>query len=425
MEAKKTYKENADEIIRILNEEGFEGYFVGGCVRDMVMGREYNDIDIATSALPEKTKDIFEDRGYKVYETGIKHGTVSVSCGGNIYEVTTYRIDGSYSDSRHPDSVEFTDKIALDLSRRDFTINAMAMDINGNIVDPFGGMDDIKNKIIRCVGEAEQRFSEDALRILRGMRFASVFNFEIDDEAMNAMRVCAHLIPNVAGERIFVEFGKMVCGVRAAEVIYRCADVIDWTLFPERFTGGMLTYEMHDVIGALSSLSEDRNLRLTALMCMCGKNKGRTDSIVRRFIERMKTDRATADSIKYVTSQVFEPIDKNNVKRSVINREIAKWGSDNLLSVLEIKEMMEMLDVIPFEAELSRVYDICFEIINQGGALTLAALQVNGNDLCEIGIKKSPKTGEILNFLLDEVVEERIENEKSKLLSFVRERFLD
>ncbi len=422
METKEMYKENAIKLIEILEKNGYEGYFVGGCVRDMVMGRKYHDIDIATSAKPEKTKEIFENEGYGVYETGIKHGTVSVVCNGDVYEITTYRIDGSYTDSRHPDCVEFTEDITLDLSRRDFTVNAMAMDREGNIVDPFGGKEDIENGIIRCVGDARERFNEDALRILRAMRFAATLEFEIDDEAMMAMKLCGHLIPNVAGERIFSELCKMISGERAGEVIYRCADIIDWTLFPHPFTRNLLTYEIWDIMGALSSFRDDVVLRISAIICMCGTNQKGSVAIGQRFIDRMKTDKKTAMAIKYITSAVFE---KLPVGRAKIHREMAKWGEENFLDVLEIKEMLVMIDVLSFDSYLMEAFDICSDIIDGGGCMPLSALAVNGNDLFDIGIEKSPRTGEILNHLLNEVVEGRVNNQKDELLMFVCRHFAD
>lgn len=415
-------KENAVKLIEILEKNGYQGYFVGGCVRDMVMGRNYHDIDIATSAKPNKTKEIFEKEGYKVYETGIKHGTVSVAYNGNIYEITTYRIDGSYTDSRHPDCVEFTDNITLDLSRRDFTINAMAMDREGNIVDPFGGREDIENKVIRCVGKASERFSEDALRILRAMRFAATLDFEIDDEAMMSMKLCGHLIPNIAGERIFTEMCKMISGSKAAEVIYRCADIIEWILFPASFTRNLLNYEIWDVMGSMLSLRDDTVLRISALICMCGKNQNGAINMSRLFVERMKTDKNTAVAIKYITSAVFEPLP---MEKSKIHREMAKWGEKNFLAVLEIKEMMVMLDALPFDKHLVEIFDICTDIIDGGGCMPLSALAVNGNDLLGVGIERSPKTGEILNFLLDEVVDEKVSNRKDELLKLVCEKFVD
>lgn len=410
-------KKDATKLIEILEKHGFQGYFVGGCVRDMVMGRIYNDIDIATSAPPYKTKEIFLSSGYNVYLTGIKHGTVGVLYNGNMYEITTYRIDGSYADSRHPDSVEFTNDIFLDLSRRDFTVNAMAMDREGNIVDPFGGRADIENKIIRCVGNGEERFSEDALRIMRAVRFASVLGFDIHPEALKAMRACGSKITNVAGERIFTELKKMLLADGFENILYSCADIIEWSLYPHGFTKKLMDYNREDVLKTLSCLKKDFVVIICGIICLCGRDKNTSSDMADNFIERMKMDKNTANSISCVTKAVFERLPD---KKCMINRQMLKLGCDNFYAVFEIKKMMGKFGILTIDQDLEEKLEIYNEIMSNGGCVHLSDVAVNGNDLYSIGIEKSPKVGRILNLLLDEVVEGRVNNTKEELLDYVK-----
>ena len=216
--------ENAKKIIARLGEKGFAAYYVGGCVRDGIMERDIHDIDIAAASLPDETMQVF--KGETIIPTGLKHGTVTVVLGGSQYEITTFRADGRYSDSRHPESVEFVGRIESDLSRRDFTINAMAMDISGNIIDPFGGKEDISRKLIRCVGDPQKRFSEDALRILRAMRFASQLGFGIEENTAAAMLELRGGLANISAERIREELDKLLCGENCADVLLRFKDII-------------------------------------------------------------------------------------------------------------------------------------------------------------------------------------------------------
>ena len=207
----------AKKSLEILEKNGFEAYIVGGCVRDFLMNKTPHDFDITTNARPQDTKKCFD--GYRLITNGEKHGTIAVVIDGEVVEITTYRIDGSYSDSRHPESVTFSKNLSEDLSRRDFTVNAMALDKNGEIVDLFGGRSDIENKIIRTVGNPSDRFEEDALRIMRALRFASLLGFEIDPETSEQIHKKAYLLKNISIERIRDEFMKLVCGEKAVEEI--------------------------------------------------------------------------------------------------------------------------------------------------------------------------------------------------------------
>ena len=213
---------------QILQSDGHSAYVVGGAVRDMLMGKAAHDWDITTSALPEETLKAFAD--FRTIETGLKHGTVTVIVDGMSLEITTFRIEGDYSDNRHPDSVDFTDKIEDDLSRRDFTVNAIAYSPEKGFADPFDGQTDIKNKIIRCVGDPDKRFGEDALRILRALRFSSVLGFEIDESTKESIHHNYKLLANISVERVFVEISKLLCGKNAGRILREFEEVFFFIL---------------------------------------------------------------------------------------------------------------------------------------------------------------------------------------------------
>ena len=216
--------ESAAYVLEKLENAGFEAYVVGGCVRDALLGLEPKDYDVCTNALPEQTETAFA--GERVIETGLIHGTVTVLIGGEPFEVTTYRVDGDYADHRHPDGVQFVRDLESDLQRRDFTVNAMAYSPRRGLRDPFGGQEDLKRRCIRCVGEAEKRFEEDALRILRALRFAAVYGFEIEKRTADAARARKDELQYVARERVTAELGKLLCGQAAEEIAFAFSDVL-------------------------------------------------------------------------------------------------------------------------------------------------------------------------------------------------------
>ena len=219
---------HVEYILATLEAAGYHAHIVGGSVRDLLLGKNPDDFDITTSALPEETKAVFSDK--RTVDTGIKHGTVSLILDGKPYEITTYRLDGEYKDSRHPEAVYFTKNIVEDLSRRDFTVNAMAYNPTTGLVDPFGGRDDLKLGIIRAVGDPYVRFNEDALRILRGIRFSSVLGFKIEDKTSKAIREKRQLLSKVSAERIYVELKKMLSGIDSYSVVLNYPEVITQVL---------------------------------------------------------------------------------------------------------------------------------------------------------------------------------------------------
>ena len=224
------YPIEVKRVMDILRQEGREAYLVGGCLRNILMGKDPHDWDMTTSALPHECAEIFSKEGFHVIETGIKHGTVTVIVDGTPLEITTYRIETGYSDNRHPDKVDFTDKVEDDLSRRDFTVNAIAYSPEKGFADPFDGMADIKSKTIKCVGNPDKRFGEDALRILRALRFSAVLGFEIDKETAESIRRNYKLLRNISVERIFVEISKLLCGNDASRILREYEDVFFFIL---------------------------------------------------------------------------------------------------------------------------------------------------------------------------------------------------
>ena len=263
--------DGARRILQTLNGAGHEAYLVGGCVRDLLRGVEPHDWDICTSALPEETERCFADR--RVIETGLKHGTVTVLEEGEPYEITTYRTEGPYSDSRRPDFVRFVPGLEEDLARRDFTMNAIAMDLQGNLRDPYGGVDDIKAGLIRCVGEPGHRFQEDGLRVMRALRFAAVFGYEIEEQTAETVHENRAMLDRVAEERINVELRKLLVGKDAGNVLRQYPDVF-CQFWPE--LGPLVTLEQHNpwhcwggwehTIHAVEAAPADLVLRLTMLL---------------------------------------------------------------------------------------------------------------------------------------------------------------
>ena len=259
-----------------LHDAGYEAYIVGGCVRDRIMGREPKDYDITTSALPEQTAAVFA--GERIIETGMKHGTVTVLLDGEPLEITTFRIDGTYSDSRHPDAVTFTPSLREDLARRDFTMNAMAYSSETGLVDPFGGQADIAAKYIRCVGDPDLRFREDALRILRALRFSSVLGFPIEPETDGAARYLCLLLKKISAERVFSELKQLLCGPDVRRVLLDYAGVLGAVLpeiLPMQGFDQRNPHHCYDILehtaAAVEAMPPEPALRLAALLHDVGK----------------------------------------------------------------------------------------------------------------------------------------------------------
>lgn len=386
------------KAMSIMKENGYESFIVGGCVRDFLMGKTPSDFDITTNATPEETKKCF--LGFKVIETGIKHGTVTVLIDSEPIEITTYRIDGEYKDNRHPESVEFTVNLEDDLSRRDFTVNALAYDGEEKIVDLFFGKEDLKKRIIRSVGDPDKRFSEDGLRILRALRFSSILDFSIEKKTEESIRRNKNLLKNISKERILTEITKLLCGVNAKSVLLEFRDVFE-VVIPE--IKGYNDYE--NIVMALDKLSMHKEIRFSAFLSGCDKPE--------KVLKDLKSDNKTISMVKALVSdlKIEIPEDKLSIKKLLSTRD-----ADELLGALELKYAFGEA-----EAKCERIRRIIQEIEENKECVKISSLLITGNDIIELGAERGKRIGEILSILLDYVIEGKIKNEREALLSAARE----
>ena len=396
--------EDVLHIIEVLRRHGHRADAVGGCVRDFLMGKEPFDIDITTSAKPEEMKAIFA--GEKTIETGIKHGTLTLLLHGVPYEITTYRVDGEYADHRHPTEVVFSETLAEDLARRDFTVNAMCYSPSEGLTDLYGGRRDLENKIIRAVGEAERRFTEDALRILRGLRFSATLGFAIEEETAAAMRKCAHLLSFVSAERVLVEWKKLLGGREARRVLSEYKEVLSVAL---PFLANVPTERLPD----LENLSaEERMLLLFALM------PSSEESLAARFevaALALRSDRAFIRRGMAVLSHLFDADKKDEESLCLLLHHLGEDGAKTVLSLRRALASAEER-----EAAVSRMADLD-RLIEKNPCVSLASLAVGGKELASVGLR-GVAIGEALAYLLAEVMGGRVENEAHALLSHLEKR---
>ena len=429
--------------LSVLEACGYEGDTVGGCVRDSLLGRAPNDWDITTNATPDEMKACFKD--FRVIETGIRHGTLTVIVDGMQLEITTYRNDGEYLDNRHPVQVTFSEHIEDDLSRRDFTVNAMAYHPTKGLVDLFGGREDLQNRVVRAVGDAKTRFCEDGLRILRAIRFASVLDFDIAEDTAKAVHECRNLLSGIAAERIREEFCKLICGKGAVRILREYIDVVAIFL-PElsRCVGfeQNTKYHCYDVfehtLQALA-LCENTDLvtRLGILLHDIGKPlcytedekgghfKGHAPAgveITKEVLARLRFDNETIRRMALLVEwhDISLSAEKKRVKRLM-----QKLSDADILRLLEVKRCDRLAHAKNYReipSELVLIPSVIDEIRAEDACLSLRTLAVGGDDLMELGIPKGKQIGEMLHVLLEEVIEERLPNEKSALLQAAKER---
>lgn len=379
-------------IIKTIHAHGFEAFVVGGCVRDTLLGRVPEDWDITTSAKPEEIKAIFG----KTVDTGLRHGTVTIIKNHKGYEVTTYRVDGEYHDGRHPDSVEFTSSLTEDLKRRDFTINAMAYSHETGVVDEFGGMEDLEAKVIRCVGKARDRFTEDALRILRAIRFAAQLGFSIEEKTYEAIDEIAPNLKKVSKERIQTELTKLLL----SDFPEKLSMVEETGISPyvtEGF-GGIFQRDMD--FGVLARLPREKSMRWAGcLRCLAPEAAG-------KILKGLKLDNETIMNGRVMAEAYQSPL---NADKTEIRRFLSRMTRYQFEGCLNLKELDGDLKV----REIRRLWG---EIEESGDCVSLKTLAVSGNDLLEVGIRPGKEVGEILKSFLERVIEDPSMNKKEILL---------
>lgn len=392
-------------IIDILEHNGYEAYAVGGCVRDAIIGREPNDWDITTSAMPEDVKRIFN----KTIDTGIKHGTITVMIEKVGYEITTYRIDGEYEDGRHPKQVAFTGSLVEDLRRRDFTINAMAYNDRNGIVDEFDGIGDLKRGVIRCVGNPMHRFTEDALRILRAVRFAAVLNFTIEEHTREAVVLLAENLCMISKERIQAELEKLIMSDHPEKIKTACETGITKVIFEEMDrlnTEGKL----EEVLKLVCVMPKNHYLRWTALLIESGREQAAN------ILKSFKFDNKTVNIVSRLVEAVRRKLPDS---RADVRRDIYEIGEDIYELYLEFLKVylkdptyIDAGDFYDYE-KIRREY---LSILETGECISLRGLAVNGKDLVELGAERGKQVGEGLNMLLYKVLENEKLNERETLI---------
>lgn len=387
-------------VLERLEDSGYKAYLVGGCLRDMMMGREPHDFDIATSAEPETVMSIFSD--FEVIPTGIKHGTVTVMVDGEPIEITTFRKDSDYSDGRRPDSITFTDKVEDDLSRRDFTINAMAFGLDGEIVDPFGGKSDIKSRVIRTVGSAEERFSEDGLRILRAIRFASVLGFTIERETKEAIHKLSRMLDKVSFERVFSEMSKIILSEKPSVQFREFKDVFS-RVAPELAE----IKDFEHTLETLDRVEPELALRFTALLHTLGEEQA--ESVLRK----LKSDGVTIQKVTKLVRFFDTDIDSSKV---AIKKLMSKMGESDFFSLIKLKVADEPEKTV----ELEKAKQIAERVIADKECFKLKDMAVKGDDLIKSGMAMGPEIGKTLNMLLDKVILEEVANDKDSLMQIIK-----
>jgi len=433
---------DVQNIINVLESNGHEAYAVGGCVRDCILGKVPHDWDITTSALPEQVKALFQ----RTFDTGIEHGTVTVLMQGVGYEVTTYRVDGKYEDGRHPKEVTFTASLEEDLKRRDFTINAMAYNDSRGLVDLFGGKEDLDNGIIRAVGNPRERFTEDALRMLRALRFSAQLGFEIEADTYQAIKDLAPTLERISAERIQVEMVKLVTSDHPERIRDVYLTGLTNVFFPE-FNAMMECdqinkHHMYTVgehtIEALKNAPADKVVRLTMLLhdiakpvCKTIDDNGQyhfklhpikgTD-MAREVLRRLKFDNDTTDK---VCNLVKNHDDRPEINERNIRRMILRVGKDNFDDLLAVKRADTMAqstyrreEKLQYINQLEAAYKA---IISAGDCLRIKDLKVNGKDLIDMGLPQGQQIGQVLGTLFEEVIDNPSLNDREYLLKRAKE----
>lgn len=428
------------EIFTNLRVNDFNAYVVGGCVRDMILGRKPKDWDICTDATPEQIIDTLPC--YKIIPTGIKHGTVTLIVHGTPYEVTTFRTDGNYSDNRHPDSVTFSSDIVEDLKRRDFTMNAIAYNpYTDGFIDPFNGRCDIMNNLIKCVGNPDDRFQEDALRMMRAIRFCSQLSFVIDMDTWQSIARNAKLIQNVSKERIRDEIDKILLsdfpeGIRSMYM----SGLLDYIIpeLSECFkTKQNNPHHIYDVgehtIVALEHSIKDLDIRLAVMLHDIGKpvtkstdeegidhfykHEDVSASLARKILTDLRYDNETIDKVVILISHHMDYLVAD---KRIVRRFLNRVGEENFFNILFLRSAdisAQSIEKLEWESEVIEIVNIVTDIKSDKECFSTKTLAIDGNDLISIGFKQGKQLGDTLKTLLDEVLEDASLNEREKLLT--------
>ncbi len=422
-----------------LHTAGFACHVVGGCVRDSLLGLTPNDWDLTTNALPEQTAALFAD--CVVIPTGMKHGTVTVLCDGMPLEITTYRTDGAYHDHRRPDSVAFVADITEDLRRRDFTVNAMAWSPESGLCDPFFGQRDLENRRLCCVGEANERFDEDALRILRALRFAATYGFTIEKSTAEALAEKAPLLTSVAAERVRVELDRLLTGAFAGDVLRRFHSVL-YPVLPElRAMAGFEQYSRyHDkdvlmhTIAAVEAAPPEAAVRLALLLHDSGKpacftrgadgaghfygHAAASETIAADVTKRLRYDRRTQETVALLVKYHDTPIADTD---AAVRRWLNRLGEERLRQLFSVQEADARAHATAVVGErvamLRALRQRLDHIVAEGQCVSLKTLAIGGDELIVAGVSEGKLLGECLRYLLDEVIGGKIPNERDILLA--------
>ena len=436
--------QNVNTALHLLEKAGFSAYLVGGCVRDALMGRKTCDYDIATNAKPDEMRRVFAE--HKTVDTGIKHGTLTVICENEPLEITAFRTESDYGDMRRPDSVCFVDSLEEDLKRRDFTVNALAYSEKSGLIDLFGGADDIKNCVLKTVGEPEKRFSEDALRIMRALRFSSVLNFEIEEKTAKALHDCRFLLEKISKERIFSELKKMLCGENIFSVLMNFPDVLS-VIIPEiapcvgfcQHTPWHIYDVWEHIARSVSEIKPENPGRLVMLLHDLGKppcftqdengrghfyNHGQKSAEIAE--KTLRSLKAPADEINQAVTLVkYHDANLFATEKST-KRWLLKLGEKNLLTLCDIHEAdnrAQNPDMTERMTEAAKMRKQIKRIVLSNALVDEKKLALDGNDIAALGAKGS-EIGAIKRELLLAIIDEKCANEKNALLAFAERELL-
>lgn len=432
-------------VLDVLYKNGYEAYIVGGCVRDSLLNKEPQDYDICTNCLPDNMLEIFSD--FSIIETGLKHGTVTVISDSHPLEITTYRSDGEYIGHRKPAQVKFETNLTEDLKRRDFTINALCYSEKTGIIDLFGGISDLENGIIKCVGEPSKRFDEDALRIMRGIRFASTLGFKIEEHTANAIHRQKALLNEISAERIASELKKLLCGDNVLEILTDYRDVIG-TIIPEIIpcfdfpqNNPHHCYDVYThICKSVSQIKNDWVLRLTMLLHDIGKPvMAKTDEnglshfkkhqFVSAEMSKQITDRLKIDtkSRTRILNLIYEHDNRIEPTKKAVKKLMSKYDLSFMLDYVAVRhaDTLAQSDYKRDEKleELSEIQRLAIEAEQKNECFKITDLAVNGNDLISAGFR-GKEIGLALNAVLDAVIDEQIQNNKKEIMDFLKEQNL-